>query len=224
MSAPALIVIAKAPVPGRSKTRLCPPCTPHQAAALAEAALRDTLAAVAATPCSRRVVALEGPVGDWLPAGFDVVAQRGADLGERLAAAFEDVGGPAVIVAMDTPQVSAAMLTRALAGLRETDAVLGPTSDGGYWTIGLRRPDREVFAGVPMSSPATLAAQRERLRILGLSTTGLPPLIDVDSIDDARAVARQAPATFFAKTLRAMALPASGLARDDGQSVAEAAA
>ncbi|MBA3306953.1 MAG: TIGR04282 family arsenosugar biosynthesis glycosyltransferase [Thermoleophilaceae bacterium] len=226
MSAPALIVIAKAPAPGRSKTRLCPPCTPHQAAALAEAALRDTLAAVTATPCSRRVVALEGPVGDWLPAGFDVVAQRGDGLGERLAAAFEDVGGPAVIVAMDTPQVSAAMLTRALAGLSEagTDAVLGPTSDGGYWTIGLRRPDREVFAGVPMSSPATLAAQRERLRILGLSTTGLPPLIDVDSIDDARAVARQAPATFFAKTLRAMALPASGLARDDGQSVAEAAA
>lgn len=224
MSAPALIVIAKAPAPGRSKTRLCPPCTPQQAAALAEAALHDTLAAVTATPCSRRVVALEGPVGDWLPAGFDVVAQRGDGLGERLAAAFEDVGGPAVIVAMDTPQVSAAMLTRALAGLRETDAVLGPTSDGGYWTIGLRRPDREVFAGVPMSSPATLAAQRERLRILGLSTTGLPPLIDVDSIDDARAVARQAPATFFAKTLRAMALPASGLARDDGQSVAEAAA
>ena len=224
MSAPAVIVIAKAPVPGRSKTRLCPPCTPHQAAALAEAALRDTLAAVTATPCSRRVVALEGPVGDWLPAGFDVVAQRGDGLGERLAAAFEDVGGPAVIAAMDTPQVSAAMLTRALAGLRETDAVLGPTSDGGYWTIGLRRPDREVFAGVAMSSPTTLAAQRERLRILGLSTTGLPPLIDVDSIDDARAVARQAPATFFAKALQAMALPASGLARDDGQSVAEAAA
>lgn len=224
MSAPALIVIAKAPVPGRSKTRLCPPCTPHQAAALAEAALRDTLAAVAATPCSRRVVALEGPVGDWLAAGFDVVAQRGDGLGERLAAAFEDVGGPAVIVAMDTPQVSAAMLTRALAGLRETDAVLGPTSDGGYWTIGLRRPDREVFAGVAMSSSATLAAQIERLGILGLSTSGLPPLIDVDSIDDARAVARQAPATFFAKALQAMALPASGLARDDGQSVAEAAA
>jgi rSAM/selenodomain-associated transferase 1 len=237
MSAPALIVIAKAPAPGRSKTRLCPPCTPHQAAALAEAALRDTLAAVAATPCSRRVVALEGPAGDWLPAGFDVVAQRGAGLGERLAAAFEDVAGPAVIVAMDTPQVSAAMLTRALAGLSETgtDAVLGPTSDGGYWTIGLRHPDREVFAGVPMSSAATHAAQIERLRILGLSTTPLPLLLDVDSIDDAREVARQAPATFFAKALRALALPASvpprpaapehsGLARDDGQSVAEAAA
>ncbi len=221
MTVAALVVIAKAPALGRSKTRLCPPCTPKQAADLAEAALRDTLAAVAATPCSRRVVALDGPAGAWLPAGFEVVSQRGAGLGRRLASAFEDVGGPAVVVAMDTPQVSPAMLTGALAALSDpgTDAVLGPTPDGGYWTIGLRRPDPDVFTGVPMSSPDTYAAQMERLRLLGLSTARLPSLIDVDSIDDARAVARRAPATLFAATLEA-----SGLARDDGQPVAETAA
>ncbi len=221
MTGAALVVIAKGPVPGRSKTRLCPPCTPEQAAALAEAALRDTLAAVAATPCSRRVVALDGPAGDWLPAGFDVVPQRGAGLGERLAAAFEDVGGPAVILAMDTPQVTPSMLAGALAalGVCGTDSVLGATPDGGYWTIGLRRADRAVFAGVPMSSPSTGAVQTERLESLGLSTVHLPPLTDVDSIGDARAVARQAPDTLFAAALRA-----SGLARDHGESVAEAAA
>ncbi len=221
MTAAALVVIAKAPVPGRSKTRLCPPCTPEQAAALAEAALRDTLAAVAGTPCSRRVVALDGPPGDWMPAGFDVIPQRGAAFGERLAAAFEDVRGPAVIVAMDTPQVTPSILADALAGLSSpgTDAVLGATPDGGYWTIGLRRPDPAVFAGVPMSSPRTHAAQLERLESLGLHTTHLPSLTDVDSIEDARAVAGRAPGTLFAATLRA-----SGLARDDGQPVAEAAA
>lgn len=221
MTIAALVVMAKAPVPGQSKTRLCPPCTPQQAADLAEAALRDTLAAVSATPCSRRMVALEGPAGDWLPAGVDVVPQRGAGLGRRLASAFEDVGGPAVIVAMDTPQVSPAMLTRALAALSEpgTDAVLGPTPDGGYWTIGLRRADPRVFTDVPMSTPGTCAAQLKRLQLLGLSTAHLPSLTDVDSIDDARAVARRAPHTLFAATLEA-----SGLARDDGQPVAETAA
>lgn len=221
MTAPALVVIAKAPLPGRSKTRLCPPCTPEQAAALAEAALRDTLAAVAAMRGSRRVVALEGQAGSWLPAGFDVIPQRGSGLAERLAAAFADVNGPALILAMDTPQVTPSMLAHALACLSSpgTNAVLGATDDGGYWTIGLQHPAPGVFAGVPMSSPMTFATQRDRLRTLGLRTSLLPPLTDVDSIADARAVAAQAPGTRFAATLRA-----SGLARDDGEPVAEAAA
>jgi len=96
----ALVVIAKAPLPGRSKTRLCPPCTPHEAAALAEAALRDTLAAVLAAPVrARRVLVLDGEPGRWLPAGIEVIAQRGDGLGARLAAAFADVGGSAFLSA-----------------------------------------------------------------------------------------------------------------------------
>ena len=107
-----LIVIAKAPIPGLVKTRLCPPCTPVEAAGLAEAALADTLARVLETPVDRRVVVLDGQPGDWLPDGFEIFAQRGDGLDERLAAAFADVGGPALIVGMDTPQLTSALLSR----------------------------------------------------------------------------------------------------------------
>jgi uncharacterized protein len=199
----ALIVIAKAPVPGRVKTRLCPPCTPRQAAALAEAALRDTLEAVAAARgADRRVLALDGETGDWLPAGFDVVPQRGHGLAERLAAAFKDVGGPALLIGMDTPQVTSALIDRALSALARRDAALGPALDGGYWAIGLRRPDPRVFDGVPMSVATTGVAQRRRLDELGLSVADLPALRDVDTIADARAVAAAAPAGRFADQLR----------------------
>lgn len=191
----ALVVIAKAPVPGRVKTRLCPPCTPAQAADLAEAALADTLAAVAATPATRRVCVLEGEPGPWLPPGFDVLPQRGRGLDERLASAFEDVGGPALLVGMDTPQVTPAHLADGLAALRTPgcDAVLGLAPDGGYWAIGLRRADRALFEGVPMSTAHTGAAQRARLLQAGRRVRLLPELRDVDTMDDARAVAAVAP-------------------------------
>ena len=205
----ALVVIAKAPVAGRSKTRLTPPCTPAQAAMLAEAALADTLAAVAATPAQRHVVVLEGEPGAWLPLGLQVIAQRGAGLGERLAAAFSDVGCAALVVGMDTPQLTPALLGEALAHLDAADAVIGAAPDGGYWAIGLRRADDAVFAGVPMSETTTCAVQRRRLRALGLRTRELPPLRDVDDIADACAVAAAAPATRFARTLRAMDLGAA---------------
>lgn len=195
-----LVVLAKAPVPGQVKTRLCPPCTPEQAAALAEAALADTLAAVAAVG-GRRVVVLDGAPGPWLPAGVEVVPQRGGGLDERLAAAFEDVGGPALLVGMDTPQITPALLRTGLALLAMADAVLGGAPDGGYWAIGLRRPDPALFLGVPMSVAETGAAQRARLAAAGLRVAGLPPLRDVDDIDDARAVAAHAPHGRFAATL-----------------------
>jgi rSAM/selenodomain-associated transferase 1 len=202
----ALVVIAKAPVPGRSKTRLSPPCTPAQAAALAEAALADTLQAVAAAPAARRVVVLDGAPGDWLPVGFEVIAQHGDGLDERVAHAFADVGGPALLVGMDTPQVTPELLAagaRALAA-DGTDAVLGLAADGGYWAIGLRRADRALFVGVPMSDGATGAAQRERLDAAGLRVAALPELRDVDTIADAEAVAALAPDGRFARTLTAI--------------------
>ena len=203
----ALAIIAKAPVAGCSKTRLSPPCTPEQAAALATAALADTLQAVAATPAARRIVVLDGAPGPWLPAGeFEVIAQRGGDLAQRLAAAFADIAEPALVVGMDTPQLTPRLLTHALDALARSDAVLGPAPDGGYWAIGLRRSDDAVFAGVPMSDPATCAVQRVRLRARGLMTRELPPLRDVDDIADAYAVAALAPRTRFARELAAMRL------------------
>ncbi len=103
MSDVQLLVIAKAPVAGRSKTRLSPPCSPEEAAWLAEAALACTLQAVALTPASRRVLVLDGEPGAWMPDGFQVLPQRGAGLDERLAAAFEDAGAPSLLIGMDTP-------------------------------------------------------------------------------------------------------------------------
>ena len=202
---PTLVVIAKQPVPGRVKTRLTPPCTPAQATRLARAALLDTLAAGGrAAGAGRRVLALDGEPDGWLPAGWDVVAQRGDGLAERLAHAFADVGGPAFLVGMDTPQVTPGQLDAGLAALARFDAVFGAATDGGYWAIGLREPDPAVFAHVPMSREHTGAVQRGRLDRLGLRTADLPELLDVDDIADARAVARQAPFGRFAAELAAI--------------------
>lgn len=203
-TAPTVVVIAKEPLPGKSKTRLTPPFTPDQAAALAEAALADTLAAVAAVEGARRVVALDGRAGGWLPDGFDLIAQREGGLAKRLAGAFEDAGPMTLVVGMDTPQLSRALIEEALATLAAPgiDAVLGPAPDGGYWAIGLRRPDPAVFADVPMSSDRTAACQRERFHDLGLRHAELGPLRDVDTVADAVAVAGLAAGTRFADVLR----------------------
>ncbi|MHB8531380.1 MAG: TIGR04282 family arsenosugar biosynthesis glycosyltransferase [Solirubrobacteraceae bacterium] len=199
----ALLVIAKAPVAGRAKTRLCPPLSPARAAELAQAALCDTLEAVLRTPATRRVLVLEGSPGDWLPAGIEVIPQRPTGFAERLAGAFADVGEPAFLIGMDTPQVTAALLDAALQalGAPATDAALGLCHDGGYWGIGLRRADARVFAGVPMSTDRTGVCQRLRLAELGLRTAVLPVLRDVDRHADAVAVARQVPASRFARAL-----------------------
>jgi rSAM/selenodomain-associated transferase 1 len=199
----ALIVLAKAPRPGRSKTRLSPPCTPREAASLARAALADTLETVLSTPAGRHVLVLDGPAGRWLPAGYEVVAQRGDGLDERLAHAFADVGDAALLVGMDTPQVTRDDLKGALARLMAPgiDAVLGPASDGGYWAVGLREPDRRAFLDVPMSTEHTGRAQLARLRALGLRVALLPTRRDVDRIADARAVAELAPTGRFARAL-----------------------
>lgn len=201
-----VIVLAKAPVPGRVKTRLCPPCDPEQAALLAEAALVDTLQAVTATPCTRRVLVLDGAPGSWLPPGFDVLPQRGTGLDERLAHAFADVGTGGLLIGMDTPQLTPARLAASLRVLDtpRVDAVLGPALDGGWWGVGLRVPDPVVFLGVPMSTSRTGAAQHDRLRALGLRVAQLPQARDVDDFDDALAVARTASAGMFAATLRPM--------------------
>jgi rSAM/selenodomain-associated transferase 1 len=200
-----VLVIAKAPVPGRVKTRLCPPCTFDEAARLAEAALADTLAACAETDAARRVLVLDGAPGAWLPDGWDVIPQRGDGLAERLANAFADVGGPAFLVGMDTPQLTGRRLRAGLAALEDADAAFGPAADGGYWAIGLRAPDPAVFHRVPMSRVFTGAIQRARLAALGLRTADLPELRDVDDIAAARAVAAAAPRSRFAAALAAIA-------------------
>ena len=202
--APALLVIAKEPLPGRVKTRLTPPCTPRQAAALAQAALDDTLRTALGARAGRRVLVLDGRPGAWVPDAFEVIAQRGQGLAERMAAAFAEVDGPAFLVGMDTPQLTPALLDQGLAAVAAGEAAFGPAVDGGYWGIGLPAPDARVFHGIPMSEVTTGAAQRARMAMLGLRTRVLPALRDVDAIADARAAAALAPGGLFAAALDAM--------------------
>ena len=202
-----LVVLAKEPVPGRVKTRLNPPFNHHQAAELAAAALADTLAAVAAAPATRRILALAGAPGPWLPPGIEVVSQVDGGLDLRIAAALRTARGPVLLIGMDTPQVRPDLL----AARWDADAQLGLAEDGGYWAIGLRDPAdaARVLPGVPMSTPDTGAAQLARLRAAGLSVRQLPVLRDVDTAADAYAVAALAPHGRFAAVLRSLvAVPA----------------
>ncbi|MFC4119435.1 TIGR04282 family arsenosugar biosynthesis glycosyltransferase [Nonomuraea zeae] len=200
-----IVVLAKRPRPGRVKTRLTPPYTPEEAAALAACALDDTLDAVAATPAAARLLALDEVAGPDLTAGrpFELIGQRGDGLDERLAWAFQDAyarrRAPVVLVGMDSPQLTPALLAEATVALDDHDAVFGPATDGGFWLLGLRRPDPARLLGVPMSTPGTGAAQLRRLR--GLSVAMLPRLTDVDDEASAREVAGQAPHTRFAAAL-----------------------
>lgn len=190
-----VLVLAKAPVPGRVKTRLCPPLTDEQCAEVATACLSATLSAVAATPGVARTLVLDGRPGPWLPAGFSVLTQRGGPLGERLSAAFDDAWAlrplPLLLVGMDTPQLTPGLLEDALSTLLApgTHAVLGPAVDGGWWALGLHEPLPGAFDGVPMSTDRAGEAQTARLAELGRPATALPALTDIDEVHDLLAVA-----------------------------------
>jgi hypothetical protein len=198
-----VVVMAKSPEPGRVKTRLTPALSPAAAAALAAAALADTLDVVLATPATRRVLALDGPVGPWLPPGVEVMAQEGDGLAERIASVIAAVSGPVMVIGMDTPQVTPALLGVDWAGEEGTDAVLGPATDGGYWALGLRRPDPDLVRGIPMSVPHTGREQRARLTAAGLRVVDLPMLTDVDTLADVGEVAALIPDSRFAALSRA---------------------
>jgi rSAM/selenodomain-associated transferase 1 len=228
-----LIVIAKAPVAGRVKTRLTPPFTPQQAAELAAAALHDTLAAVAATAATTRLLVLDGaPDPSWLPPGFLVVPQVAGTLDRRLAAAFAEAArrdpGPALLVGMDTPQVTPELLTACLPQdtADEGDAVFGPATDGGFWSLGFRRPTEvdldAVLLGVPMSTDETGAVQLARLWSAGLKVRLLPELCDVDTVTDAEQVAKLRPQSRFATAFEAMAMPVAAVPASAAVAVAVA--
>lgn len=191
-------VIAKAPIPGRVKSRLCPPCSSEQAAEIAVAALADTFDAldtvrdtIAGVPVDRYLL-LDGEPQAWMPSRYAPIRQRGDGLGERLRNGFADLGAGAV-VGMDTPHV-AHLLDRALDWLAGGTNVLGLAEDGGYWMIGLCADGldalEDVFRGIPMSASDTGDIQLERLRELGRPVELLPSARDLDTFDDLRAVAR----------------------------------
>lgn len=220
MSDPTLLVVAKSPVAGQAKTRLTALLSPEEAADLAAAALLDTLAAVAATPAPCRVVALTGELmhaqrrrelAEALK-NFVVVPQRGTDFADRLVAAHCDAtvaaggAGGVLQVGMDTPQVTPALLSDAAAKLATVDAVLGPALDGGWWCLGVRRPElAQALAGVAMSRADTGAQTLAALRRTGAGVQLLVELQDVDTPNDIMAVARAAPDTHFAAAVATLA-------------------
>ncbi len=204
-------MIAKQPRPGFVKTRLCPPCTPEEAADVAAAALLDTLDAVhAVADVLRRsgehpqpVLLFDGDPTGWERPGHRVVAQRGDGLAERLANAFDDLG-PGVIVGMEAPGAVPGLAAAAQA-LHDGNDVLGLAVDGGYWVIGLHRVDAAVFDGIPMSTSATGLAQLARLHRLGRRVRMLPMAHDLDTVDDLRIAAGRAPGSGSDRRLRAAA-------------------
>lgn len=211
------VVLAKAPVPGLVKTRLTTLYSEHEAAALAGAALLDSLDAVTAAAAGRAdrhlVCALSGDLEraaapTALRAGLDpftVVAQRGTGLGERIAHAHRDAAGDfgaTVQIGMDTPQASPAVLADAaerVVAEDGPDAVIGLATDGGWWLLALRRAaDARLVAGVPMSTSETGRLTRLALEDAGLRVEDAPVLSDVDEPRDVVLVAGRCPQSRFA--------------------------
>jgi len=206
----ALAVIAKEPVAGQAKTRLAPALGAAGAATLAAAMLADTLAAV------RRVEAAAwlcfAPAGARahmarLAPGFRLLPQRGADLGDRLAACLADIRADGArrvaIVGADTPHVPPASFRLAFALLDEVDVVLGPALDGGYYLVAAKTPAPALFVGVPMGTDVVLEVTLARARLAGLTVGLLPALRDLDRPEDLTAALAEGELADSPSTLRA---------------------
>jgi glycosyltransferase A (GT-A) superfamily protein (DUF2064 family) len=216
-----VLVVAKAPEPGRAKTRLAATVGDRVAADIAAAALLDTLDAVAAAPVAARVVALTGELDAAARAAelrqrlrsFTVIAQRGDGFADRLANAHADAGShfggdPVLQIGMDTPQVTAELLTECARRLLQSPAVLGLADDGGWWVLGVRTPAMaECLRIVPMSQSDTGELTLKALRDNGIEVTPVRRLADVDVVGDVAAVRDAcAPASRFARVTRAAGL------------------
>jgi glycosyltransferase A (GT-A) superfamily protein (DUF2064 family) len=202
-------VVAKECRPGRVKTRLSPPLTAVHAAGIAQLSLSRTLETVRRLPVSQRLLVMEGTPRRQDADGFTVAAQTSGSLDERLAALCDLVAGPLLILGMDTPQLSSDHLAPLLedwsAAAPEHDAWLGPATDGGFWSLAMRRPNGSLIRGVPMSTDTTGAEQLARLRARGISAGLLTALRDMDYFDDAVEIAAALPGTDFAIEVQAAA-------------------
>lgn len=219
MTRTALLIVAKAPEPGRAKTRLAAAVGSDAAADVAAASLLDTLRAVHDVPDSDAFVAWSGELDDAhrareVSAALHeaiVFPQHGEGLAARLAAAHAAVAqrtaAPVLQIGMDTPQADASLLAECAEPLHAQagpDAVLGLADDGGWWVLGLRDPgNAEVLHSVPMSHPDTGKLTLKALRSAGLTVQLLPQLDDVDTVEDALGVAAAVPTSGFAATVHA---------------------
>jgi uncharacterized protein len=213
-----LLVVAKAPEPGLAKTRLAASVGERVAAEIAAAALLDTLDAVAGAAVNSRVVALTGDLDAAVAAtqirqrlaSFTVIEQRGDGFADRLANAHADAadGFPVLQIGMDTPQVSAELLTDCARRLLQAPAVLGLADDGGWWVLGVQRPAMaDCLRTVPMSQADTGELTWKALRDNGIEVSSVQRLSDFDVLDDILAVRRACgPDSRFARVTRAAGL------------------
>jgi hypothetical protein len=190
----AMAIMAKAPVAGEVKTRLCPPLSHLQAADLYRCFLLDKVAQLRSIPGATPIIAYTPEEGrsvfEQLAPGFDLIAQRGADLGRRLlntlSALLADGYRGAVAIDSDTPTLPSAFLLGAIDLVVDPtiDLVLGPSDDGGYYLIGMSRPRPALFEGMPWSTAEVLPETIRRAEAAGLKVACLPPWFDVDTPDD----------------------------------------
>lgn len=186
-----LALFAKRPGPGRVKSRLSPALPPDLACDLYRAMLRDALEAVAQAEADERVIywadETDGDLG--LPTGtFQSRVQSGPDLGARLEQAFGELllkpEDRAIIIGADCPDVGAEALRTAFAALESHDLVLGPTRDGGYYLVCLRRQAPALFRDIPWSTERVWEQTLERARATGLTYAALTKLEDLDTPED----------------------------------------
>jgi rSAM/selenodomain-associated transferase 1 len=190
----AFALMAKAPRVGSVKTRLVPPLTPDEAAQLSQSFIRDMSASISAIADSLRVIGIvafspandAAAFDDLLPAGFQLLPQRGSDLGERLLHAAEDLfaaGFTAVcLINADSPTLPPARLTEAATLLRQPGdrVVLGEADDGGYYLIGLKRAHARLFERIDWSTSRVFGQSIERAAEIRLDVARLASWYDVD--------------------------------------------
>jgi len=185
----ALIVVAKQPAPGQTKTRLSPPLTPEQASALYECFLFDTLDQIRMVDDARRVIAYL-PLNargyfQRLASDFELVPQNGYDLGSRLDQALTSYLSQGyervVIMDSDSPTLPSVHLSQAFNALADgADVALGPCDDGGYYLIGIKKPAPRLLREVQMSTPTVAADTIALAEEEGMRVSLLPTWYDVD--------------------------------------------
>lgn len=179
-----IAVIAKECIPGRVKTRLQPEFTGEEAAAIAAAALADTLDAASGLPASRHILYFDGAIIPAQAEGWEVTAQCSGGLDERIAHLFDLVDEPLLLLGMDTPHFQPSWLVDVFKDWGPIDAWFGPATDGGFWALAVRHPRGSLVRGVPMSTNRTGADQLQRLTGAGLRVEMLPALTDIDTPAD----------------------------------------
>ena len=189
----ALIVVAKKPEPGFTKTRLCPPFTPKDAAKFYRCLMLDTLALASRLENVDRTLAYAPPDAHFyfqclIPAGFRIMPQVGSDLGERLANALAhhvEVGYRRVVIMNSAgPTLPLAYLSEAFSGLDNADITLGIGHDGGYYLIGMKRLQPVLFEGIAWSTERVIPQTIAACRSLGLQVHEVPEWYDVDVVTD----------------------------------------